>query len=70
LAAAAALGVDPKRCVVIEDSTTGARAGVAASCTVLAYCPNEIGHSSAQAMREVGAAQVFTSMTDLPDLLT
>lgn len=69
LAAAAALKVDPKLCAVIEDSTTGARAGVAAGCTVLAYCPDEIGHSSAQAMRDVGASAVFGSMLDLPGLL-
>lgn len=69
LAAAAALGVDPKRCAVIEDSTTGARAGVAAGCTVFAYCPDEVGHSSAQAMRDVGASHVFTSMADLPALM-
>jgi HAD superfamily hydrolase (TIGR01509 family) len=69
LAAAAALGVDPKRCAVIEDSTTGATAGVAAGCTVLAYCPDEVGHSSAQAMRDVGAKVVFTHMHDLPSLL-
>jgi HAD superfamily hydrolase (TIGR01509 family) len=70
LAAAAALGVDPKRCAVIEDSTTGATAGVAAGCTVFAYCPDEIGHSSAQAMRDVGASHVFASMADLPALMT
>ncbi len=69
LAAAAALGVDPKRCAVIEDSTTGAKAGVAAGCTVFAYCPDELGHSSAQAMRDVGASHVFISMAALPALL-
>jgi HAD superfamily hydrolase (TIGR01509 family) len=69
LAAAAALCVDPKRCAVIEDSTTGATAGVAAGCTVFAYCPDEVGHSSAQAMRDVGASIVFASMRDLPTLL-
>jgi HAD superfamily hydrolase (TIGR01509 family) len=69
LAAAKALGVDPKRCAVIEDSTTGATAGVAAGCTVFAYCPDEVGHSSAQAMRDVGASHVFASMTELPGLL-
>jgi HAD superfamily hydrolase (TIGR01509 family) len=65
LAAAAALGVDPKRCAVIEDSTTGATAGVAAGCTVLAYCPDSIGHSSPEEMRAVGASLVFTSMAQL-----
>ncbi|MBW9205101.1 HAD family phosphatase [Mumia sp. zg.B53] len=35
LAAAAALGVDPHRCVAIEDSTTGTRSAAAAGCHVL-----------------------------------
>ena len=34
LAAAAALGVDPKRCAVVEDAVTGVVAGVAAGATV------------------------------------
>jgi HAD superfamily hydrolase (TIGR01509 family) len=37
LAAAAALGVDPKRCAVIEDTVTGATAGVAAGATVFGF---------------------------------
>jgi HAD superfamily hydrolase (TIGR01509 family) len=69
LAAAKALGVDPKRCAVVEDSTTGATAGVAAGCTVFAYCPDELGHSSATDMLAVGAKQVITRMADLPALL-
>jgi HAD superfamily hydrolase (TIGR01509 family) len=69
LAAARALGVDPAKCAVVEDSTTGATAGVAAGCTVLAYCPDEFGHSSAAAMRAVGAKQVFKSMSELPRLV-
>ncbi len=36
LTAAARLGVDPSECVVIEDTSTGAAAGVAAGCRVLA----------------------------------
>ncbi|TAG25472.1 MAG: HAD family phosphatase [Burkholderiales bacterium] len=69
LAAAAALGVDPKRCAVIEDSPTGATAGVAAGCTVFAYCPEVGGNASPQAMRDVGASHVFASMADLPALI-
>lgn len=69
LAAAAALGVDPRRCAVIEDSTAGATAGVAAGCTVFAYCPETGGNTSAQAMRDVGASHVFESMVQLPELL-
>ncbi len=69
LAAAAALGADPKRCAVIEDSPTGARSGVAAGCTVFAFCPDSPSHSTPEAMRAVGASHVFTSMADLPSLL-
>ena len=36
LLAAARLGADPRRCVVVEDSPTGVAAGVAAGCAVVA----------------------------------
>ncbi|KJE23139.1 haloacid dehalogenase superfamily protein, subfamily IA, variant 3 with third motif having DD or ED [Frankia torreyi] len=35
LTAARMLGVDPRRCVVLEDSPSGARAGVAAGCATI-----------------------------------
>lgn len=41
LTAAAALGVDPHRCVAIEDSTTGTRSAAAAGCHVLVV-PNMV----------------------------
>jgi beta-phosphoglucomutase-like phosphatase (HAD superfamily) len=69
LAAAAALDVDPGRCAVIEDTVTGATAGVAAGATVFGYSPGEPGHSGAQALLSVGAVQVFTDMAQLPALL-
>lgn len=69
LAAAAALGVDPKRCVVVEDSVTGVMAGVAAGATVFGYSPPEAGHDSPDALRKAGAVLVFTAMSDLPQLL-
>ncbi|QQC67575.1 HAD family hydrolase [Paraburkholderia ginsengisoli] len=69
LAAAEALGVDPKRCAVVEDTVTGATAGVAAGATVFGYCPAELGHSSATALRGAGAVQVFRDMAELPRLL-
>ncbi len=69
LAAAAALGVDPARCAVIEDTVTGARAGVAAGATVFGYSPGGLGHSGAEALRAVGVARIFTDMAELPDVL-
>jgi HAD superfamily hydrolase (TIGR01509 family) len=69
LAAAAALGVDPTRCAVVEDTVTGATAGVAAGATVFGYCPMELGHSSATALHGVGAVHVFRDMAKLPALL-
>jgi beta-phosphoglucomutase-like phosphatase (HAD superfamily) len=69
LAAAQALGVDPKRCAIVEDTVTGATAGVAAGATVFGYSPGEPGHSGARALRSVGVAHVFTDMRALPALL-
>jgi HAD superfamily hydrolase (TIGR01509 family) len=70
LAAAAALGADPRRCAVVEDTVTGVTAGVAAGATVFGYSPGGLGHGTAQALRAAGAAQVFTDMAALPALLT
>jgi HAD superfamily hydrolase (TIGR01509 family) len=69
LAAAAGLQAAPARCAVIEDTVTGARAGLAAGATVFGYSPPAPGHSSAQALRDAGVAHVFTDMAELPDLL-
>lgn len=69
LAAAHALGVAPERCAVVEDSPTGVMAGVAAGCTVLAYCPESQNQIDANKLRDTGASQVFTHMRELPALL-
>ena len=69
LAAAAALGVDPRRCAVVEDTVTGATAGVAAGATVFGYSPPEAGHDAPAALRKAGAVAIFTRMQDLPALL-
>ncbi|MFM0728454.1 HAD family phosphatase [Paraburkholderia strydomiana] len=69
LAAAAGLGVDPKRCAVVEDTVTGATAGVASGATVFGYCPAEFGHSSATALHGAGAVHVFRDMAELQGLL-
>ncbi|EIF33848.1 haloacid dehalogenase superfamily protein, subfamily IA, variant 3 with third motif having DD or ED [Burkholderia sp. Ch1-1] len=69
LAAAAGLGVDPARCAVVEDTVTGATAGVAAGATVFGYCPVELGHSSTTALHGAGVVHVFRDMAELPALL-
>ena len=69
LAAAAALGVDPKRCAVVEDTVTGVKAGVAAGATVFGYSPSAAGHDAPAALRAAGAVTVFTAMHELGGLL-
>jgi len=65
LAAAAHLERDPAHCLVIEDSTTGVQAGVAAGATVWALCPEP---SMAPALLAAGASQLFPHMGALPEL--
>ena len=69
LAAMAPLGVTPARCVVIEDTVTGATAGVAAGAVVYGYSPPEAGHDGPAALRAAGASVIFTDMAELPALL-
>lgn len=69
LQAAAALGADPVRCAVVEDSPAGVRAGVAAGARVLGYCPGGPASSTPQALEALGAAATFSSMRELPALL-
>jgi HAD superfamily hydrolase (TIGR01509 family) len=69
LAAAAALGVPPVRCLVVEDTVTGVTAGVAAGATVFGYSPPEAGHDAPGPLLRAGAKQVFTAMSELPRLL-
>jgi HAD superfamily hydrolase (TIGR01509 family) len=64
LAAAAHLGVDPARCLVIEDTATGAQAGLAAGATVWGYCPE--GHG--RAFEGLNVARVFAHMDELQNL--
>lgn len=61
LAAAAHLGVDPTRCLVVEDTATGAQAGLAAGATVWGYCPD--GHG--RAFEGLPVARVFGHMDEL-----
>lgn len=69
LAAAAALGVPPQRCLVVEDTVTGVTAGVAAGATVVGFSPSPVGHGSPEALRAAGAVQVMAHLRELPALL-
>jgi len=64
LAAARACGVEPGACVVVEDSVTGVRAGVAAGCFVLGFAHE----TPAEALQAAGAIPFF-GMAELPQLL-
>lgn len=70
LAAAAALGIAPRHCAVVEDTVTGVKAGIAAGATVFGYSSPETGHDGAHALRDEGAVAIFTHMGQLPALLT
>ena len=66
LAAAAHLGADPARCLVIEDTPTGVRAGLDAGATVWGYCPE--GHG--RAFVGLPVARVLHHMDELAAALT
>ena len=66
LAAAAYLQVPGSDCLVIEDTTVGVTAGVAAGATVWAYCPLP---DAGAALLQAGAQRLFPNMAELSDLL-
>ena len=58
------LGVEPSRCVVIEDSVAGVQAAVHAGMQVLGYTD-----LTPAASLQAAGAEVFEHMSELPDLL-
>ena len=64
LAAAQHLQVDPKHCLVIEDSVAGVQAGVAAGATVWGYAT----WGQDKALSEAGAVRVMQDMAELLSL--
>jgi HAD superfamily hydrolase (TIGR01509 family) len=64
LAAASAMGAEPGRCAVVEDTPTGVTAAVAAGMRVFGYCAD----SDETALREAGA-ELVASLDRLPALL-
>jgi HAD superfamily hydrolase (TIGR01509 family) len=63
-AAAAACGVAPEACVVVEDSLIGCRAGIAAGCRVLGFARE----TEPEVLAALGA-EPFLRMEELPGLL-
>jgi HAD superfamily hydrolase (TIGR01509 family) len=61
LRAASSMGVEPSRCVVVEDSPSGVQAAVSAGMRVLGYAAD----SDPVALREAGA-ELLKSMSELP----
>jgi HAD superfamily hydrolase (TIGR01509 family) len=59
------LGVAPERTIVIEDTPTGTRAGVAAGATVYGLATL----NTPAALLAAGASLTFAHMSELPDLL-
>jgi len=66
LAAAAHLQADPARCLVVEDTPIGVKAGVDAGATVWGYAPPG---ADAQALREAGAVRTLAHMKELASRL-
>lgn len=59
------VGVEPRWTVVVEDSPTGVRAGVAAGATVVGYAADQIP----EVLRAAGASHTIAAMSELPGLL-
>lgn len=70
LLAARTMGAKPGDCVVIEDSTAGVRAALAAGMRVLGFAGgSHCGPGYADVLRAAGAPVVFSDMRALPDLI-
>lgn len=66
LLAAHELRVDPAACTVVEDSTVGIAAAIAAEMPVIGFCGgSHCPEGHAAHLLAAGCAQVFTDMTDL-----
>lgn len=65
LHAAASMGAEPPKCVVVEDTPSGVTAAVSAGMRALGFAAD----SDEQALRAAGATTILDSLDDLPGLL-
>ena len=66
LFAAEQMKVDPNRCIVIEDSPHGVRAGIDAGMTVLGFVGgSHIQHQHDLKLKKEGAIEVFSTMSEI-----
>ncbi len=72
LHAARTMGARPDRCIVVEDSKAGVRAGKAAGMTVFGFTGGSHVTSADHApkLASAGADLTFDAMSELPDLLS
>ena len=71
LFAALQMGVSPERCVVIEDSVAGVRAGVAAGMTTFGFTgASHDAQKQEKILESAGAAAVFPRLIHIQERLT
>jgi HAD superfamily hydrolase (TIGR01509 family) len=70
LFAAQTLGVDPSRCIVVEDSVAGLNAARAAGIKTIAFVgASHIPDGYADALRKMGITRIMQHMDELPALI-
>ncbi len=70
LFAAQTLGVEPERCLVVEDSVAGLNAARAAGMKTIAFVgASHIPEGYAEALRKMGMTRIIDQMDELPALV-